>query len=519
MSFMRARRVCMLLALGLLATPVSSATARAHGHGPSVPTRPSARGGITVRYGAGAQFTVGASAIRDPLSTPAGPGFVALAPSTPSSGARARRPRQRHSPRPAPTRGEGLLALTMSAPGTSWASSRNTSVVAQVSIDGGRPQSIELFDGGERFTYEGFVGSITSRVHRVTVRVSPHLSHAGDAPSVHVVAAQLGVVPTTDPSYRKVAYAPFIYGRSSSATGYIPLLTYADERAGPAGSHTLSYTYVISAHDQGDSVVPAYQWGTWGRMTDVVSVIDETVAADGAVTSASYSSCGCESLPYPDAVQSPSDTTTKPFQGSWLDHHPVLRDATATNYLSDSGTTGYRFQQSPVAGPADGQVREAVMDAHPWTYRISNQELPREHVISTNPDDLLVGDYRQYAIVDSDIDTSGSESVQFEVRLAGDPTWYSTDYRQMTAQVPSTFAFHDGGHNRTVIKLPTNWGNRPIDGLRVRLTVRPGSPPATATIRSLKVLALTPRWTVIARATPAPDVYQALGVDPMTLPV
>ena len=72
------------------------------------------------------------------------------------------------------------------------------------------------------------------------------------------------------------------------------------------------------------------------------------------------------------------------------------------------------------------------MDAHPWTYAISNEELPREHAISTNPDDILVGDYRQYAIIDSDISTSGSDSVQFELQLDNQPTWYSTDYEQMS---------------------------------------------------------------------------------------
>lgn len=459
------------------------------------------RGAANVPWGGRATLKLDARGVARPESTPAGPGRVAL----------------QAADRPVPS-GEGLIALTMSAPGTSWASSSNPAAVAEVSVDGRPLQSIVLFYGSRRFTYEGFLGPLRAGPHRVTVRSSRSLSAAHDAPAIRITSAQLGIVSPGDPSYLEEAYAPFLYGRSTSAESYVPLLTYVDQSRSSDGSHVLSYTYVISAHDQGDSLVPAYQWATWGRMTDVVSMITETISSTGAVSSATYSSCACEGLPYPDSVQSPSDSTTKAFHGTWLGHHPMLRDASATNYLSDQGTTGYRFQLSPVAGPPADDVREAVMDAHPWTYEVSNQELPREHVISASPEDILVGDYRQYAIVDSNISTSGSDSVQFELRLAGSPTWYSTDYRQMTGQVPSTFAFHDGGHNRTVVKLPLDWSRRAIDGVRVRLTVTPGSPPASAVIHSLRVLEVSPRWTIVPRALPSVTVYQALALDPTGLP-
>lgn len=480
---MRRQALIGALVLGALAVGTPGAAAATH-----------------VPWGAGRTLALDATTVASPLSTPEGPGTVKLTPAASV----------------APT-GEGMIALTMSAPGTSWASRRDTAAIAEVSVDGGPAQTIELFYGARKFTYEGFLGPLAAGRHRVTITDST-LSAARDAPAIRIADAQLGIVPESDPDYWAEAYAPFIYGRSSSPRRYIPLLTYADQSTGADGSHTLSYTYVISAHDQGDSIVPAYQWGTWGRMTDIVSVITEQVAADGTVTSAQYSSCACEGTPYPDRLQSPTDSAEQPFTGSWLGHHPMLRDATATNYLSQDGTTDYRFQQSPVSGPQPGQVREAVMDAHPWTYFVSNQELPREHLISTSPDDILVGDYRQYAIVDSDISTSGSDAVEFELQLAGDPTWYSTDYEQMTAGEPSTFAFHDGGHNRSVIKLPLGWESEPITAFRVRATVSPGSPPATIKINSLRVLGLTPDWQVTERTLPPVTVYQAPALVPSTLP-
>jgi hypothetical protein len=453
-----------------------------------------------IKWGQTRTLILRAETVASPMSTPEGPGSVTL---------------QRAAT--AASSGEGILALTMAAPSTSWASRRNPAAIAEVSIDGGAPQTVELFYGGRPFTYEGFLGPLRAGPHRVTITDSA-LSRAHDQPSIRVTSGQLGIVPETDPDYWAVAYAPFIYGRSSSPKRYIPLLTYADAASSSDGSHTLSYSYVISAHDQGDSIVPAYQWGTWGRMTDIVSIITEHVAPDGTVTSANYSSCACEGTPYPDRLMSPTDSATQSFSGTWLGHHPMLRDATATNYLSQDGTTPYRFQQAPVTGPGPGQVREEVMDDHPWTYDLSNQELPREHLISHSPDNLLVGDYRQYAIVDSDISTSGSDSVQFELRLAGAPTWYSTDYEQMTAGEPSTFAFHNGGHNRSVIKLPLNWESRPITGFRIRLTVSPGSPPASATVKSFHLLEVTDGWKVIERPLPPITIYQAPAVVPSTLP-
>jgi hypothetical protein len=456
---------------------------------------------VRVPWGVSRTMMLDASTVSGPVSTPEGPGTVVLARS-----------------RVAATSGEGMIALTMAGPGTSWASPADTAAVASVSVDGGAPQTISLFYGGRPFTYEGFLGPLTAGRHRVMITSATSLSDARDAPTIRVLGVQLGIVPESDPSYWADAYAPFIYGRSSSSHAYIPLLTYVSQSTGADGSHSLSYTYVISAHDQGDSIVPAYQWGTWGRMTDIVSVISEKVAPDGTVTSAQYSSCACEGTPYPDSLQAPTDSAEASFTGSWLGHHPMLRDATATNYLSQDGTTPYRFQQAPVAGPAGGAVRESVMDAHPWTYEISNQELPREHVISTNPDDLLVGDYRQYAIVDSDISAAGSDSVQFEVELAGSQTWYSTDYEQMTAENPSTFSFHNGGHNRTVIKLPADWGSRAITGFRLRATVSPGSAPAKVTVSSLRLLEVTPGFGVVQRTWPPVSVYQAPALDPEPLP-
>ncbi|MHB8593114.1 MAG: hypothetical protein ACYDB3_02105, partial [Acidimicrobiales bacterium] len=290
----------------------------------------------------------------------------------------------------------------------------------------------------------------------------------------------------------------------------------ASDSVDSQGNDTLQYVLVVSAHDQGDSIVPAYQWGLWGRMTDIVSVVNETVASDGTVTNATYDSCGCEQIPgFPDRVMAPQETTGSIPASDYDGHHPVLRDASATNYLSDQGTTAFRFQQAPMAAPPASQDRSDIMDIHPWTYKISNEELPREHVISTSPDNLLVGDYRQYAIVYYDIAESGAQAIQFEIKLAGDPTWYSSDYRQVTGGVPSTFPFHDGGLHRSAVKLPLDWARRSVVGFRVRLAADFGSlTPGSAQVASLQVLEVTHGWEVVQRELPPVTIYSAPSLVP-----
>lgn len=376
-------------------------------------------------------------------------------------------------------------------------------MVIDVRVDGGAPQQMVLFGGAREFRYSGFVGGLGFGRHCVTVGVRPDLSHTQQAPVVRVFAASLGVVQPGDAGYLSVAHAPVLYGRSVSALDDTPLLSYADDVVSPDGSHQLSSTVIWSNEDVGDGSVPAYEWGLFGRVTDIETILQQTVAPDGRLTGATYLSCGCEQVPdYPDEGSElpPNGETQQPFAGQRWGSHPVLRDATGNNDESDSGTTAFRLQPAPVTPPAAGQLREAAMDAHPWTYQISDQEIRREQVgrYSRDPRVLLAGDYRQYLIADLDTSPTGTTSVAVEVQVAGDPTWYSNDYEQMTGGVPSDFPLYTGGHHRTVVKLPVDWHGRGIAALRLRLNAKPGAP-RSIEVRSLRLLEVTPDFQVVQR--------------------
>lgn len=416
----------------------------------------------------------------------------------------------------AATRGEGILSLTMAAPHTSWGSPTNTSVVVDVWVDSGRqrtvPQQIVLFDGAQRFTYQAFVGHLATGPHCVTVKVDPGRSTVRRRPVVAVYRARLGVVPATSPDYQAITHAPVLYGRTSSSSNDAQLLT--DVTAVSQGRDTaLSYTVIWTRERVGDGQVPFYEWGKFGRMTDVETILKETVASNGRIRSATYLSCGCENMPnYPDdqnAPPGPQTETQVRYPGSGtppaLGRHLVLRDATGNNDESPYGTTRYRMQQVPLPGPHPSQVREVVMDRHPWTYRLSNADVSRTSTINTDPRNLAPGRYPQYLVVDISADATGTSSISVGVQLSGSSTWWTNDYQQSTAPVTG-LALYNGGHGRTVIKLPTGWHQHRITALRLQLHSLSGQTAALHGRPVVQLIEVTPRFAIRHRPVPAPTV-------------
>lgn len=444
----------------------------------------------------------------DPYTQPPGP----AAPTTNVSGAGCTAAPDRR-----PISGEGILSLTLSAPKTDWSNATDISVVVDVNLDGGTSQQIVLFDGAEPFVYEGFVGETSMGRHCVTIALRRDLSHTAlEQPRVDVYSVSVSVVPASSAAYMLETHAPVLYGRSISAKGDTPLVTYGQSKADPDGTSTdLSYTVIWTHEDMGDGSVPPYEWGRWGRVSDIETVLNERVSRAGRVLSADYLSCGCEAIPgYPDSAIDKSAAggeTYKPYPLSdgapGVDGHVAIRDATGNNDVSPFGTTPYRFQQSLVASPGLGQSREVAMDNNPWTYRVSGQEVSREATSSTDPRSLLAGVYPQYLIVDIEAAAEGTSSIAVEVQLAGDSSWYSNDYAQATAPAPpTTYPFFNGGHRRTVIKLPIGWHGKAITALRLRLNAPAGATPSLVGTPVLDLVEVSRSYTITYPSFPPPVV-------------
>ena len=421
-----------------------------------------------------------------------------------------------------PLAGEGLLRLALSAPHTSWGDAHPSSAVVDVALTDVTTskvvstQQFVLYAGEATFTYGGFTGpATTADSYRVTVSAEASHTRGGlswpkgsSTPRVTVVDSQLEVVDPSNPQYLATAYAPVMYGRSTSALHDVPLVVDATATPASGGATHLSYTVVWSHEDTGTGFVPFLEWGTWGRMTDIENAISFTVAADGTTSGASYLWGGEPPTGFPDS-QGAIKEVDVPFAGQWDGHHPVLRDATGNNDFSDAGATPFRFQLAPIRGPAAGQTREAVMDDHPFTYRISGEEVARWYGdISTDPRSPEPGDARQYATIDLNASGSGVSSLAVELQLSGGPTWYASDLH-------SGYPANGVGHFRTVVKLPAGWQNQSVAGARVQ--VYPASATPTVAINSISVLALQADWSLITESIPSPSVVAGATVIPTAL--
>ncbi len=403
-------------------------------------------------------------------------------------------------------RGEGLVQLSMDGPGTSWASDTDKAVVVRVRIDGRPWQSIVLFAGSAPFTYAGFTGPLTSGRHQVSVQVDARRSTTGhNVPVAALYRLRLRVVAPEDPMYLLEKYAPVVFGRADSASSDTQLLTYGTTTSLGGGSTALSYETVWSHEDAGTSFVPFLEWGEWGRMTDITGTVSLDVSATGAISNAMYNWCGCQP-PFPPNRTSLQEVSV-PFAGRYFDGtHMIVRDASGNDYQSDVGTTGFRFQQPAVLGPAAGQPREAAMDAHPWTYAVMADEIRYWYLDrSTDPLSAQPGVPQQYAIISLDTSVAPGSTVAVNLRLAGSPTWFHSD---MGSGAP----LYTGGLGRTVVKLPIGWEGRRITG--VQLAVYPASATSSLSVHSFEVLGVTPGFQVVRVPTPAPqDVPGEIAVN------
>jgi len=414
-----------------------------------------------------------------------------------------------------PGQGEGLLRLALDAPGTSWGPGTPSSTVVDAAVTDlsthqvvGTQQYV-LFWGASPFVYAGFTGPVRLS-DRYSVKISVEapaarggLSQPGRLPPQAVLlTSALEVVSSTNPQFLAYAYAPVVYGRSTSALHDVPMLMYAAVAPASGGAHVLTYVMVFSHEDGGTGYLPFLELGSWGRMTDIDNAVSFTVSAAGSISGQRYL-WGGEPRGFPDSQTSPQEVD-RPFTGVWWGNHPVLRDATGNNQFADFGTTPFRFQLAPVAAPAPGGAREAVMDANPFTYEVMADEVARWYTdLSTSPSSPDPGQAEQYAIVDMDTAGRGVSSVAVDVRLSGSDNWFRSD-------LGWGFPLVGTGHVRTVVKLPLGWGSSSITGLQV--AVEPPSAASTLAVRFVHIGRFTGTQVLQVRAPRASVVPEALAV-------
>ena len=154
----------------------------------------------------------------------------------------------------------------------------------------------------------------------------------------------------TNPQYLAYAYAPVVYGRSTSALHDVPMLMYATVALAGGGANVLSYVVVFSHEDGGTGFLPFVEWGTWGRMSDIENAISFTVSrmrdpSLGRSTSGAGSPAGSPTA----KRRSRRSTGPSPADAAANTQYCGMPPATTTS--PDFGSTPFRFQLAPVAAP------------------------------------------------------------------------------------------------------------------------------------------------------------------------
>jgi hypothetical protein len=235
--------------------------------------------------------------------------------------------------------GEVWAALTLAAPGTSWA--RGEAAVASLEVDGGEQQQIVLAGADEPVEYVRLLGRLPAGPHQLSLRLDPALS-AATAAFLDCHRIQTHVIADDDPGAFVWRHAPVLHYRAldgpfDGLSTDTPLLLFHRPVTTPEG-RGVEY-HVINSHEDAGTDLAGLLAG-WGHTTDIEWVY--RIIRDG---------CGRivrEEFQGPEHV-------TRPFHGRYaLGGHPVLQAATRNGMVTDRVTSPYRVALAPaVSQPAD----------------------------------------------------------------------------------------------------------------------------------------------------------------------
>ena len=267
-----------------------------------------------------------------------------------------------------------------------WERRGREAAVLTVTLDGRDARDILLVRGAERAEYAVALGPAAAGRHGVRVALDRGASAPG-ARDVTVDSVRVVTIGEDDPAYLAAAYAPILHPRAAALRKFsdVPLLTWYEVDRTPRGRR-IRYSVIFSNEDGG---TPADRlMATWGRLTDIEFVYGVELDDAGNVLEEQFQG---------------RDHKILPFRGARHGRHPILHVVTENNMLAESGGGPRRHAPAPFPFDLGGVSREAVMDAHPWTYRVSAQEARREGRVRADatPGSGMVPDARRFAYLEA----------------------------------------------------------------------------------------------------------------------
>jgi hypothetical protein len=366
---------------------------------------------------------------------------------------------------------EAVAVVAVSCARCDWGEKGREAAVLALSLDGRLSQHL-VHSRGARGDYRLLLGALPPGEHRLSVALDARRS----ARSVGTVGVERVEVESTapgEPGYEDLAHAPILHTRPGSLDRFsdVPLLGWVETRPLPHGGRELRYSIVFS-HEDGGTPIDRLM-ATWGRPTDIELVYAVELDAAGGVRRAEYQG---------------KDHVMTPFGGRREGRHPVLYVSTDNNMVSDRGKGTPRVELVPVPFSLDGVSREAVMDAHPWTYEVSAAEIRREGLVrdAAVPGSGSIPDPRRFAYLEA-CGRVADARLAFDVGVPGadgELAWRASDAGGADFRVARSGCF------RAAVALPAGETAADVHALRLRAHTRPprrGEPPLSPGSGSARV--------------------------------
>jgi hypothetical protein len=345
--------------------------------------------------------------------------------------------------------GDVVAVLIATCEACAWDEPGREAAVLALGVDGRYSQDVPLARGRGPAEYQVLLGPLEAGRHRLEVALDPVSAPGAGRVEVDV---RLRPVLASAPERAALAHAPILHQRPNAVGRFtdVPLVMYYEEQPAGRGRTRIDYTVIFSHEDGG---TPADRlMATWGRLTDIELVYSVVLDAGERVREEVY--------------QGPEHRMT-PFRGRREGRHPLLWVVTDNNMVADRGQTRRRYRPAPERADLRRVSREAVMDAHPWTYRVMSEEVRREGRVEEGArlGSQKVADPRRYAFLEACGEVDDAQ-LAFDVAAHRDgrTEWVASDGSDPRYRVSRSGCF------RGAVAVPPG---ADVRGVRVRAHTRP----------------------------------------------
>jgi hypothetical protein len=397
---------------------------------------------------------------------------------------------------------EVVALVTASCGGCDWGRRGREAAALELRLDGRYSQHLLLTRGSEVAEYRVALGRVGAGSHRLSLALDPkRSSRSVGGASIEAVAFR--PAPLASAEEQLLAHAPVLEARPNTLGRFsdVPLVMWVEAEALPGSGTRLRYSVVFSNEDGGTP--PDRLMATWGRLTDLEYVYGVELDPSGRVIAEQY--------------QGPEHKLL-PFAGRHEADHPVLYVVTDNNMLSDRGKRTIRFAPAPVAFDLSNTSREALMDAHPWTYAVSVREVRREGRVDdqARPGSDRLPDPRHFATLEACAATRDATiAFSIGVRAAdGSTGWHDSDGGLPRFRIGRRATEFPNGCFRGAVALPVGTAPGHIVGLRIRAFTRiagKDEPPLPKGAGSARLLRVNTLFLLREDDQPGPSLFSWQG--------